>query len=692
LRRPLAGIVLALGVGAGLHGCAKKHSTVIPMEPGFGKLEISSQPSGAAIRIDGDSLASVTPDDFSLVEGMHRIELRMSGHAFTPASTTLAVPAGGDVKFTFVEYAPLLQPDAAAHAFDPQPLETASAPWCLTVTNHGNAPAPSGTFAVTGVDSSGFVITSGADHPALAAGAAQGLCVAFHPQHTGASHAAIRIGTTDVSVSGTSYKVPCQLHASADTHDFGAEVGGQSYPSWCFTIRNDDTATCSDTLQLAGANPGEFAIVSGGVYVLAPGQSQDVCVAYVPTVPGPVSASITVGAGAVSLTGTGIGSCSLSAPTTPDGVRFGSVCVGQTATKRLVMTNSGNLPCTVSATGCGPLTVSPASTTVRAGSSSTFTVTFRPGVVHQDLCTVVLGDGTNSWPTYFQSQGIDAPVAEFDTIATGIPLLYSSPIGFHPNVTTNGSAITSWLWDFGDGITSSDSLPTHAYAAGGSYLVTLTVTNACGTSTAFHSYCISEPAYIYVWHIDQSDAPDYTTNIPSLDNVPLILYRGPLATYGSLGQVICGNVISGEILAAGRDRTGTAQGASETIGTAGQSFGGASLPIPSNVVNVKVNLSVGSPSPPFGANGPFVYIRTNKCDPQIIGQAGGQELNCLNLQGTTHCARLGGDSRVEWGVVPQILATWLYVGSVRIEFGNWWVCPSSAPQTRSMQVVNSPSR
>jgi hypothetical protein len=691
-RRLLAGIVLVLGVAAGLHGCAKKHSTAMPMEPGYGKLEIASQPSGAAIRIDGDSLASVTPDDFSLAEGMHRVELRMVGHAFTPASTTLAVPAGGDVKFTFVEYAPLLQPDAASHVFDSQPLETASAPWCFTVTNHGNAPAASGTFVVTGADAAGFILTSGADHPALGAGAAQGVCVSFQPQHTGDSHAAIRIGTTDVLLSGTSYKIPCQLHASEDTHDFGGEVGGQSYPAWCFTIRNDDTVTCSDTLQVAGANPGEFSIVSGSVYVLAPGQSQNVCVAYVPTVPGAVSASIAVGAGSVSLAGTGIGSCALSAPTTPDGVRFGSVCVGQTATRRLVMTNSGNLPCTVSATACGPFTVSPASATVRAGSSSTFTVSFHAGVVRTDLCTVVLSDGTNSWPTYFSSTGIDGPVAEFDTISTGNPLLYNTAIGFRPNVTTNGSRITSWLWDFGDGITSTDSLPTHAYQAGGAYQVTLTVTNDCGTSTAFHSYCISEPAYVYIWHIDESDVPDYTTNIPELDNVPLVLYRGTGVSYGSLGQVMCGNVISGEQLTAGRDRTGTAQGSSETIGRPGQSFLGATLPIPSNVSGVTVALSVGSPQPPFGASGPFVFIKTNRCDDLIIGRTGGQELACLTLQGSTHCARIGGDAHVEWGLEPQVLAEWAYVGSVRIQYGNWWVCPSSAPRTRTMQVVNSPAR
>ena len=43
---------------------------------------------------------------------------------------------------------------------------------------------------------------------------------------------------------------------------------------------------------------------------------------------------------------------------------------------------------------------------------------------------------------------------------------------------------TDWLWDFGDGNTSTDQNPTHTYAAAGSYAVCLTVTNECGSDSA----------------------------------------------------------------------------------------------------------------------------------------------------------------------------------------------------------------
>ena len=42
---------------------------------------------------------------------------------------------------------------------------------------------------------------------------------------------------------------------------------------------------------------------------------------------------------------------------------------------------------------------------------------------------------------------------------------------------------TSWLWDFGDGNTSTDETPVHVYGAVGKYNVTLTATNAVGNNT-----------------------------------------------------------------------------------------------------------------------------------------------------------------------------------------------------------------
>lgn len=52
-------------------------------------------------------------------------------------------------------------------------------------------------------------------------------------------------------------------------------------------------------------------------------------------------------------------------------------------------------------------------------------------------------------------------------------------------------AITSWLWDFGDGNTSTDQNPTHAYAQTGAYTVSLTIGNGETTKTFVRDEYIS---------------------------------------------------------------------------------------------------------------------------------------------------------------------------------------------------------
>jgi PKD repeat protein len=47
---------------------------------------------------------------------------------------------------------------------------------------------------------------------------------------------------------------------------------------------------------------------------------------------------------------------------------------------------------------------------------------------------------------------------------------------------TSSGTPTSWLWDFGDGMTSTQQNPSHAYAAAGPYSVKLTVSNAGGSN------------------------------------------------------------------------------------------------------------------------------------------------------------------------------------------------------------------
>lgn len=56
-------------------------------------------------------------------------------------------------------------------------------------------------------------------------------------------------------------------------------------------------------------------------------------------------------------------------------------------------------------------------------------------------------------------------------------------VRFTDQSTPGQSPITGWLWNFGDGETSTEQNPTHVYAEPGEYTVTLTVTSADGADT-----------------------------------------------------------------------------------------------------------------------------------------------------------------------------------------------------------------
>ncbi|GAA1831350.1 PKD domain-containing protein [Agromyces salentinus] len=68
-------------------------------------------------------------------------------------------------------------------------------------------------------------------------------------------------------------------------------------------------------------------------------------------------------------------------------------------------------------------------------------------------------------------------------------------VTFDAGTSSDGDGvIASYAWDFGDGLTGEGANPTHEYAAGGSYAVTLTVTDDDGaTATATRSVITVDP-------------------------------------------------------------------------------------------------------------------------------------------------------------------------------------------------------
>lgn len=82
--------------------------------------------------------------------------------------------------------------------------------------------------------------------------------------------------------------------------------------------------------------------------------------------------------------------------------------------------------------------------------------------------------------------------------------------------STSDGVIVSWLWDFGDGSTSTEQNPTHTYSAYGTYLVCLNITddNGCASHACHHITIHHPPAEICqpLFFAHQPDQNDFTIN------------------------------------------------------------------------------------------------------------------------------------------------------------------------------------
>lgn len=102
------------------------------------------------------------------------------------------------------------------------------------------------------------------------------------------------------------------------------------------------------------------------------------------------------------------------------------------------------------------------------------------------------------------------PVATFSETSSGLAVQFS-------DLTTNTP--TTWLWDFGDGNTSTMQNPSHTYASAGSYLTCLTVVSACGSDSTCSSVTVScpapGPAYSHTATLLVVQFTDLSTNTPT---------------------------------------------------------------------------------------------------------------------------------------------------------------------------------
>jgi len=94
---------------------------------------------------------------------------------------------------------------------------------------------------------------------------------------------------------------------------------------------------------------------------------------------------------------------------------------------------------------------------------------------------VVDGIGTDPGPTN------TPPNADFSTSVDGLTVSFTNT-----SSDDDGDDVSVVTWDFGDGITTSTTNPTHTYAVAGTYNVSLTVTDGTDTDKATQSVIVTE--------------------------------------------------------------------------------------------------------------------------------------------------------------------------------------------------------
>ncbi|MEL6851747.1 MAG: PKD domain-containing protein [Bacteroidota bacterium] len=126
----------------------------------------------------------------------------------------------------------------------------------------------------------------------------------------------------------------------------------------------------------------------------------------------------------------------------------------------------------------------------QTGVSPSIMHTYAADGVYDVSLEITDANGCTQTLTKPQHIRLSHPVADFTSDAT--QFCPGTLVNF-TDQSTQDTTLVNWLWDFGDGGTSTQPSPSHTYLSGGQYTVTLTVTNILGCS-----HTISRTNYIEV--------------------------------------------------------------------------------------------------------------------------------------------------------------------------------------------------
>src|SRR5262249_26760545 len=196
-----------------------------------------------------------------------------------------------------------------------------------------------------------------------------------------------------------------------------------------------------------------------------------------------------------------------------------------------------------------------------------------------------------------------------------------------------------YLWDFGDGATSTDAAPTHRYADDGAYTVTLTVSDGQGGSTS-DSLVVTvlnvAPTLTLSGASAANEGSTYTLNLSASDPGQDTIASWTITWGDGNVQTVSGNPGSGSHTYG--DGPGTVTISATARDEDGTYNAGNSLNVTVNNVAPTASLS----GPVTGARGQLRTFSLGAADPSAVDQAGSFTFNINWGDGNSQSSSGGG--------------------------------------------------
>lgn len=312
--------------------------------------------------------------------------LRITSDTGVPSPLTLSLTGRGT---------PNLVADVSSIDFGSVAAGTYSDVKTVRLSNLGSTSVALSSFTATAP----FLIAANPCPANLAGGATCDLSLQFRPDALGTRLGSLHVDTTaaggpvDVALSGVGTTSPALASLSATGFSFGSVGVGISSAPWTVLLTDDGPGGFMvNGVTLAGANPGDFAIVSDSCTgaTLAQGGSCAVSLAFIPTAAGARTANVVFDHTAsnaplsAGLAGTG---AAANAATSVSSLAFGRTRVGVTSSEQVVslrndgpgmldvaaVTLGGSAPgdFAIASNGCAGVQLAP-------GASCAVSITFSP--------------------------------------------------------------------------------------------------------------------------------------------------------------------------------------------------------------------------------------------------------------------------------------------------------------------------